>query len=173
MVVGLRTTKLVEEFHRFLDGVDVAVEELVLIGRPVGSALAAGPVVGDHHDDGVVELAGFLEVVQDSADLSVGVALESGEHLGHPGEQPLLGVIEAVPGAHRVQRGPGLALDAGDIGIGVDLRHLGVRRYQAELLLVGQDDLPVLFVAHVETTGITIGPLGEDMVRACPAPGQM
>ena len=39
------------------------VEELVLVERAVRAALAAGAVVGDDHDDRVVELAGLLEVV--------------------------------------------------------------------------------------------------------------
>ena len=60
----------------------------------------------DHHDDGVVELTGLLQVVQDAADLVVGVGQEPGEHLGHPGEQPLLLVVQRVPGPHGVQHLP-------------------------------------------------------------------
>ena len=57
VVVGGRTAQHVEEAHAVLDRVDVAVEELGLVHRTVGATLAAGAVVGDHHDDGVVELA--------------------------------------------------------------------------------------------------------------------
>src|SRR5208283_4173628 len=87
MVVGLRATEVVEQLYALFDGVDVAVEELALVDRSVWTALTAGAVVGDHDDDGVVQLAGFLEIVQDPADLSVGVAQKTGEDLRHPAEQ--------------------------------------------------------------------------------------
>lgn len=94
MVVGRGAAEVVVEAQAFFDGVDVAVEELDLVDRAVGATLAAGPVIGDHHDDGVVQLARLLQVVQDAADLVVGVAEESGEDLCHAGEETLLFVIE-------------------------------------------------------------------------------
>ena len=79
----------------------------------VRAALAAGAVVGDHDDDGVVELAGLLEVVEDATDLVVGVRDEAGEHLGHAGEQSLLVGGERVPRTHGVEHRPGLSVGAG------------------------------------------------------------
>ncbi|CNM58099.1 Uncharacterised protein [Mycobacterium tuberculosis] len=126
VVVGLRATEVVEELHAFSDGVDVAVEELAFVDRSVGSALAAGAVVGDHHDDGVVQLAGFLEVVQDPSDLGVGVAQKAGEHLGHPAKQLLFFIAQRVPRPHRVLQRPGLAVWPRHIQIRVYGRQFGV-----------------------------------------------
>ena len=64
VVVGLGAAQLVE--HREVGGdvVGDAVHELHLVDRPVRAALAAGPVVGDDDDQGVLALAGLLEVVR-------------------------------------------------------------------------------------------------------------
>ena len=106
MRVGVGAAEMVDVLDALFDGVDIAVEELHLVDRPVGPALAAGTVVGDHHDDGVVELPGLLEIVEDAADLLIGVGQEAGEHLGHPAEQALLFVVERLPRPHRVLRRP-------------------------------------------------------------------
>src|ERR1700760_1034123 len=45
VVVGVRPAEVVVEAHALFDGVDVTVEELVLVDRAVGPALAAGAVV--------------------------------------------------------------------------------------------------------------------------------
>jgi hypothetical protein len=68
------------------------VEELVLVDRPGGAALGAGPVVGQDHDQGVVELAELAQEVQQPADVVVGVLQEPGEDLHHPRiETPFFG----------------------------------------------------------------------------------
>ncbi len=111
VVVGLGgAAQLVVEAEALLDGVDVPVEELDLVDRAVRTALAAGSVVGDDDDDGVVELTRLLEVVEDPADLRVGVGQEAGEHLGHPAEQPLLLVVQGVPRPDGVLVRPGFAV---------------------------------------------------------------
>ena len=99
--------------QRRLGRVGDAVEEAPLVERAVGAALAAGAVVGDHDDEGVVELARLLEVVEHAADLVVGVRDEPGEHLGHAGEEALLVVAQRVPRAHGVEQRPGLAVGTG------------------------------------------------------------
>ena len=171
VVVGLRAAEFVVAPHAVLDGVDEAVEELDFVDRPVGSALAAGAVVGDHHDDCVVQLTGILQIVQDPADLGIGVGQEAGEHLGHPGEEALLLVGQSVPGPHGVLQRPRFPVGALDIQIRIDLRQFGVGRYHAELLLVGQHDLAVALVAHVEAAGVFVGPLLEHMVRGVTGAG--
>jgi hypothetical protein len=60
------------------------VEEQVLVDRPGGAALGAGPVVGQDHDQGVVELAELAQELQQPPDVVVGVLQEPGEHLHHP-----------------------------------------------------------------------------------------
>ena len=164
MAVGRGAAEFVEEAHAVFHGVDVTVEELALVDRPVGPALAAGAVVTDDDDDGVVELAGLLEIVQDAADLRIGVGQETGEHLGHAGEQLLLLLAELIPRTHRVLLRPGLTVGAGDIAVGVDRGELGVRRDDAEPLLVLQHDLSVPLVTHVEGAGVAVRPFGEHMV---------
>ena len=106
VVVGLRAAELVDEGQVLLDPVGEPVEDLVLVDRPVRAALAGGAVVGDEHDQRVVELAGLLEVVEQPADLVVGVAEEARVHLRHPAEQALLVVGERVPRADGVELRP-------------------------------------------------------------------
>ena len=77
VVVGERRAELVEAPQVLLDVVGDAVEELVLVERPVRAALAARAVVGDDDDDRVLELPGLLEVVDQPAELVVGVADEA------------------------------------------------------------------------------------------------
>jgi hypothetical protein len=165
VVVGLRTAEVVHEPQTLFHGVDVAVEELDLVDGSVWSALTAGTVVRDDHDDGVVELAGVLQIVQDAADLGVGVAQETGEHLGHPAEQPLVVVAERVPRSHGVLQGPWFTVGPLDIRVRIDRRQLGVGRDDAEALLVLQHDLAVTLVAHVESARVAVCPLLEDVMR--------
>ena len=86
VVVGSRAAELVEVLEVLLHRVGQAVEELVLVDGPVRPALAGGAVVGDEHDDRVVDLAAVLEVVEQASQLVVGVAEEACVDLGHPTE---------------------------------------------------------------------------------------
>jgi hypothetical protein len=90
VVVALGPAELVDQRQVLLDRVGPAVEELVLVDRPVRRALAGGAVVGAVEDQRVVELAGLLEEVDDPADLVICVLTEAGVHLGHPAEQRFL-----------------------------------------------------------------------------------
>src|ERR1700743_2216348 len=108
MVVGFWPTEVIEELHTLFDGVDITVEELALVHRSVRTTLPAGAAVRDHHADRVAQLPGLFEIVQDSADLGVGVAQEPGEDLGHPAEELLLLVVERVPRTHCVLQRPRL-----------------------------------------------------------------
>ena len=64
------------------------VEELCLVRRTGGSAFGAGTVVGDDHDDGVVELALLAQEVEQPAQMMVGMAEEPSERLHQPRRQP-------------------------------------------------------------------------------------
>ena len=143
VVVGRRRAQLLEVLQILLDLVGDAVEELVLVDRPVGAALAAGAVVGDQHDDGVLELPGRLQEVEQPPDLVVGVGQEPGVDLGHPAEEPLLLLGQRVPGPDHVDRVPRLAVDARLLGIGVQRRQLGAVGEDAQLLLALEDLLAV------------------------------
>ena len=153
VVVGLRSAKLVEHRQVRLHVVGDAVEELVLVHRAVRAALAAGAVVGHEDDHRVVPLPGLLQVVQQPADLMVGVRQEPRVHLGHPAEQPLLVRGQRVPWPGDVQRRERLALRA-LAGLRradrVDRRQLGAGRDDPHLDLAGQGLLPQRLVAHVE-----------------------
>jgi len=165
VVVRLGAAEVVHQLQAFLHGVDVAVEEFDLVDRSVGTALATGTVVGDDHDDRVVELTRLIQIVKDAADLGVGVGQEAGEDLGHPCEQPLLVITQRFPRAHRVLRRPGFTVGSLDIQVRVDGRQLGVRWDDAELLLVLEHDFAVALVAHIETARILVGPFLEDVMR--------
>src|SRR5215471_2760313 len=56
------------------------VEELCFVGRAGDAAFDARAVVGDHHDQGVVELTDGAQELDEAAEV-VGVAEESCEHL--------------------------------------------------------------------------------------------
>ena len=168
VVVGLGAAQLVEHRQVRLEVVGHAVEEQALVHRPDGSALAAGAVVGDHDDEGVLALAGLLEVVEQPADVVVGVGEEAGVDLGHPREEPLLFVGERVPRLRVVELREGLALRAPAgrrRADRVDRRQLGVGRDEAHLLLAGQRLLAQRLVAHVEAPLELVDPLPRRVVR--------
>ena len=165
VVVRPRAAELVEVLEVLLHRVGEAVEELVLVDRAVRPALARGAVVGDEHDDRVLELTALLEVVEQAAELVVGVAEEAGVDLGHAGEQPLLVVGERLPGPHAVSLRPRLAVVARRVGVGVDRRQLGALGDDPELLLALEDALAIRLVAHVEHALVPVRPLLRDVVR--------
>ena len=96
--------ELVQILHVLGQIIRIAVEELVLVDRTVGRAFTGGAVVGSVEDDGVVELPGLLQVVDDTADLHVGVFREPGKDLGQARKQFLLVGIERFPRPHMVCR---------------------------------------------------------------------
>jgi hypothetical protein len=168
--VGVRPPEVLDAGQVGLDGVGDVVEELVLVERAVGAALAAGAVVGDDHDDdhddGVLQLAGLLQVVQQPPDLLVGVGHEPGIDLGHAREQTPLVLAEGVPGPHKVKLGPRLPVRAGGVGlaVGIDRRQLGVGGQQPKPLLVLQDPGADRLIALVEAALVAVGPLLEHVV---------
>ena len=85
MVEGLRPTQLVQLLQALLERLGCVVEELQLIGRAGGATLGTGAVVGDDHDQCVVELADALQVVEQAANMIVGMTQETGEDLHHAG----------------------------------------------------------------------------------------
>ena len=112
-----------------------AVEEQVLVERPFEAALGAGAVVaGDVDEQRVVGAGQLLHRVDDPAHVVIDVRPVGGEHLHHPGVEPLLVGVERVP--------RGQALGA--------RRELRVWRDDAELLLPLERLLAVRVPAHVE-----------------------
>src|SRR3954465_11110033 len=88
VVEGRRTADLVDPGEAVLEGLRGVVEELRLVGRAGRTTLGAGAVVGDHHDDGVVQVSARTEEVQQSPEVVAGGAEEAGEDLHHSTEQP-------------------------------------------------------------------------------------
>ena len=159
VLVGVRAAQLVDELHVLGQFIRVAVEELVLVDRAVGAALSGRAVVGGVEDDGVVELAGLLQVVDDAADLGVRVLREPGVDLRQAREQLLLVGVERIPRAHHVRR-------VGHVG------RQGVERGQLRAL--GQDalrdharqhPLAVGLVAVVELALVLVDVFLRGMVR--------
>ena len=76
------------------------IATLCSLKTPVRVPSPERPVVA-HEDEqqGVVELAGRLQEVDQATDLRVGVLHVAGVDLGHPGEQPAFVVGEAGPSA--------------------------------------------------------------------------
>ena len=104
VVVGFLRPELVELLQVIFHAVRDAVEEVVLVDGTVGAAFARRAVVRDDHDDRVVELAGFFQIVNQPPDLMIGVAAEARIHLGHARKELLLAVRQRIPRAHDIER---------------------------------------------------------------------
>ena len=81
MVEVLGPADLVDQLEAFLQRLLGVVEELRLVGGPGGPAFGAGAVVGDDHDQRVVQLAKLAQVIDRPPDLVIGVGQETGEDL--------------------------------------------------------------------------------------------
>src|SRR5262245_7950575 len=165
VVVGRRRAELVELPQDGLDVVRDAVEELGLVDGTVRAAFAARAVVGDEDDDRVVEPARVLEKVEHPSDLVVRVREEAREHLRHAAEQPLLVVVQRVPGPHDVERRPRDAFDALLAGVRIEWRKLCALVEDPHLPLAFEDELSVRLVAHVEPPLVLLDPLRRRVVR--------
>ena len=83
----------------FVDAVDHVfgttpdqIEEPKFVERAVFAAFLAGAIVGDEHDDGVIEHIDLFKEVDEPTDLVVGVIQESSEGFLHPGVEPTVGL---------------------------------------------------------------------------------
>ena len=140
---------LVDQRQAFLQRLLGVVEELGLVGGPRGTALGAGAVVGDDHDQGVVEVPLLAQKLDQPPDLLIGVGQEAGVDLHHP-------AVEAA--GRRGQRRP--------VGhVGIVTRQLGVRGNDAEFLLPGEHLLPVGVPAIVEDARIPVRPFPGHVMR--------
>ena len=102
MLVGVGATQHVEVLDVLGHRIRKPVEELVFVHRPAGAAFTGGAVVGRVEHDGVFKLPGFLQVIDDAANLHVRVLGERGVDLGQAREQRLLFGAERIPGPHVV-----------------------------------------------------------------------
>jgi hypothetical protein len=140
---------LIDQLEAFLQRLLGVVEELRLVGGPGGPALGAGAVVGDDHDQGVVQLPEHAQELDQPPDLVIGVAKETSEHLHEP-------VVQA-PSLRR-QRPP--------VGhVGIVARQLGVGGNDTEFLLPGEHPLPVGVPAVVKLARVPVRPLFRHVVR--------
>jgi hypothetical protein len=155
VVVGRRAAQLVDLGEVLLEALGHVVEEQHLVERSRDAALGRGAVVGDDHDDRVLELADLLERVQDAAEVMVGVGHEAGEDLHHPCVEPPLVVGQRVPLGH----------------VGIAWRQRCVRREEPQLLLACEHRLAVGVPPRVELALVAVGPLLRHMVRSVPGAG--
>jgi hypothetical protein len=137
----------------------VAVEELVLVDGTVGAALARRAVVGGVDHDGVLELAALLQVVDDAADLHVGVLRGPGVDLHEAREQLLLVGGERVPRADVIGRHGEVVRKR------VYRGELGAKRQDALGDHPRQDPLAVRFVAVVELALVLVDVFLRRVVR--------
>ena len=128
------------------------------MGVPHQRALGAGAVVTvDVDDQRVVELAHVLDLLDDAADLVVGVGRVASEHLGLPGEQLLLVGRQRFPLRQVIRPGG----------------ELRVRGNHAQPLLVGEDLLAQGIPAHVELALELVDPLLRRLVRRVASTGNV
>ena len=130
-----------------VSGVGDVVTELV--HRTVGSAFGRSPVVGDRHHDGVLQLTGRREVIEQSSEVVVGVRDERGADLHHPGVEPAPVRLDLRPrfDPHR------------------PLRQHRPGRDDAECLLAIERRRPPRIPPVVEATAEPIDPLPRGLVR--------
>ena len=140
---------LIDQLEAFLQRLLRVVEELRLIRGPRGTAFGAGAVVGDDHDQRVVQFPELAQELGQPPDLMIGVGQETGVDLHHP-------AVQAA--RRRGQRRP--------VGhVGIVTRQLGVRGNDAEFLLPGEHLLPVGVPALVEYARIPVRPFLRHVMR--------
>ena len=142
-------TDLVDQRQTVLHRLLGVVEELRLVRRAGRPTLGTRAVVGDDHDQRVVELTDLGEELEQPAEMVIGVRQEAGVDLHEPGVQ-----LASV----RRQARP-----VGDIG--VLSRQLGVGRHHTQFELLGQGALAVRIPAVVERTLVAVGPFLADVMR--------
>ena len=81
VVVGAEAAPVVVGRQVVRHGLAQVGGEAVLVDAAVLAPFGAGPVVGEDHDERVLEEAGRIEGVQETADLRIGMGQETGEHL--------------------------------------------------------------------------------------------
>ena len=140
---------LIDQRQAFLQRLLGVVEELRLIRGPGGAALGTGAVVGDDHDQGVVQLPEPTQELHEPPDLVIGVGQEASEDLHHPAVQAARLGGQRRPVGH----------------VGVVPRQLRVRGSDAEFLLPGEDLLPVGVPAFVELARVPVRPFLRHVVR--------
>ena len=140
---------LIDQRQAFLQRLLGVVEELRLVGGPGGPALGAGAVVGDDHDQGVVQLPQLAQELDQPPDLVIGVGQEAGEDLHHPAVQAARLGGQRRPVGH----------------VGIVPRQLRVGRDDAEFLLPGEHLLPVGVPALVELARVPVRPFLRHVVR--------
>ena len=118
---------------------------------------ARAVVPEDVEDEGVVELAHFLDRVEQAADIPVGVLLEAGIDLHLARVEVPLAVRERVPGGKRVR----------------SRRQDRIRRDHAQRLLPLERLLAEHIPPLVELAAILLAPLDRDLVRRVRAPGRV
>ena len=143
---------------------------LHLVDRAVRAALAGRAVVGDEDDRCVLsQLADLLQVVEQAADLVVGVGEEPGVDLGHPARTAASRRRTASPTAGW-SSSAGNGLPSGPVRVsGVPIGLTGGSSVSGgtmpSLLLPGQRLLADRLVAHVELALELLDPLLRRVVR--------
>ena len=158
-VVGMAVgaTDVVEPLDRFVRRLDDHVEVLHLVHDAERTTLLAGPVVGQQKNQRVVELTELLEVVDEPADLGIGVLEERGERLLQACGQATLVLGEGVP-----------RLDAGvagsQFGVGGEQPHLDLPSkplFASDVPPVVEGSTVLLHVLVGRLMGGVLGPEGE------------
>ena len=83
MVEGLRPTQLIKLRQTLLERLLRVVEKLQFVCCAGRAALGASTIVGDYHNQGIVEFADALQVVEQATKVIVGVGEEAGKDLHH------------------------------------------------------------------------------------------
>ena len=137
-----RAAEFVDRRQILLQIVGHVVEELVLVDRPVRSAFGTRAVVGNEHDQRIVEFAHLFEEIDQPPDVMIHVLAEAREHFHHARIEFAL---------VRRQLGPFL-------NVGVVARELRVLGHDAELFLPREHLLAIDVPALVELALVFVRP---------------
>ena len=158
VVVGLPGSDLIHASEHVLQVLGHAVEEGHFVEQALKAAFGAGAVVArDVDDDGVVELAGFANGVDDSTHVVIGLLEEPRVNLHEAGVDLLLLGREGVP-RDQARR---------------ERVELGVRRDHAQLLLACECFFADLVPPLIELALVLGDPLGLGMVRGMSCAGRV
>ncbi len=155
VVAHFRTTELVQSGQVLFQRALYVVEEQRFVNHAGRTAFGAGAVVGEHHNEGVVQFAEVPEELQQAPDVVIGVCEKSGEDFHHTGIELLLLRRAILP----------------RLDIRVMAGQFRILRDNAEFLLLLEDLLSIGFPAVVKLAFVLVGPFLRHVMRRVHGPG--
>src|SRR5215813_6325843 len=149
VVTKFWTAKLVQSGQVLFKGSLHVVEEQRFVDHAGWAAFRAGAVVGDRHDNRVVELAEVFQKLDQPPDMVIGVGEKPGEYLHHAGINFLFSGGQWLPLRY----------------IGIVARELSLSRDDSKLLLPREGPFAQLVPTVVKFALVLVGPFPRHVMR--------